>query len=260
MLSASTVLTSRCRPSQAPIRGRTAESASAEAVGHATLTVTEPTYFITFQRESIHLVLSIVPEFGKMMRERINMLTRSNLHAVEVKSAATQGNSSMKASMKGRDNSPEIPVNLFQSSRPPHYMPHARRNRKNQLPFPHPHVGNARSQHVAKRAAINLAWGIEVGRAACHTSTTPSPSNVTRSHTRGPYRLPASCPGGSRRLQNGPLLLARLRLRRAGCAARGCRGAVAFSHRRRRREARGGRSGRQGLGGSPGDAVTGIWD
>ena len=54
------------------MRGRTAEAVATESIGHSTLTVTEPTYFITFQRESIHLLLSIVPEFGKMVRERIN--------------------------------------------------------------------------------------------------------------------------------------------------------------------------------------------
>ena len=157
----------------------------------------------------------------------VAVLTRSNLHAVEVKTAATQGNSSMKASMKGRDNSLEVPVNLFQSARPPHYMPHARRNRKNQLPFPHPHVGNARSQHVAKRAAINLAWGIEVSQ----------PSNSSRSLRRG--RVCALClspspcrllrTGGPRRISNGSVLPASVSLRPAG-AARGSSGrAAAFT-------------------------------
>ena len=47
-----------------------------------------------------------------------------------------------------------------------HYAPHSHRKNRKVLPFPHPHVGRERLGHVAKRAAINLAWGIEVGRVA----------------------------------------------------------------------------------------------
>ena len=52
------------------------------------------------------------------------------------------------------------------AKRPKQYAPHSHGRSRRELTFPHPHVGQPRSEHVARMASRSLAWGVEVGAVA----------------------------------------------------------------------------------------------